>query len=310
MAGASSNASGQLGSIGGKLLTVAAKKWIAGGIVLLLAGAVAVPVLLKQNKEQEAVVTTEAAGAGQTEDGTGQSEAAGTQQPEKTETLPEQESELMAYYHGIYDRMRETHEWPKVSNSYTSCEGSLPVSDVENDLAYTVLDVDTDGREELVVCVMHAMDGNSARQFAVYKYQENTKDLVQLFGINESLYGESAKMVFYADGGVALFDGQDAERPGVNIYAYDADNAVYSWKGSVLYWSDTPENQNMIDVFPKDIDKDSDGVVWRLEEADVPEGVSPFTVFDKEGYDEWIQNSLNDKQEIDFSWTLFSEGWK
>lgn len=310
MTGASSNTSGQVGNVGIHLAGIAAKKWVVGGIVVLLAGAVAVPTLLKQDKEQEQVVTTEAVGAEQTEDIRGQSEAANTQQPEETSSPVEQESELIAYYHEVYDQMCETHEWPKVSNNYTSCEGALPVSNVENDLAYTVMDVDTDGQEEFVVCVMHAMDGNSERQLAVYKYQENTKDFVQLFGMNESLYGESAEVCFYANGGVALFDGQDAKRPSVNIYAYDAINAVYAWKGSVTYWSDTPENQDLFDVFPKDIDEDNDGVVWRSERADVPEGVSPFTVFDKEGYDEWRKNNLNEEEKIDFTWTLFSEGWK
>lgn len=305
-----SSATGKLGNAGIQLASTAAKKWIAGGIVLLLAGTVAVPNLLKHDQEQQPAVTTQAAKVGQTKDLSEQAEAASAEQTEEPPVVAEQESELMAYYHEVFDQIRKTGEWPKVSNDFTMCEGEINVSDVEKDLAYAVLDVNGDGEEELVVCMMHGKGGDTERQVAVYKYQKDTVNLKQIFGIMDSLYGEDAQLNFYRDKKAAILDGQDAERPGMGLYVYNSAEENYELKGNLIYWADTPENQDLMDSFPKDIDEDNDGVVWRLEELDVPEGVSPYSTFDSKGYDEWRQNNLNDGEKIEFAWTLFSEGWK
>lgn len=152
--------------------------------------------------------------------------------------------------------------------------------------AFAVLDVDGDGREELIFRFTTSVLGGMCE--VIYDYDAETDTL------REEL-SEWVSTTYYWNGLIKVEDshnhGKDPEGKGIwpySVYWYDADSDSYRLQYHVTSWDGQVNTEN----FPDELDTDGDGILYYiLEEGKTTEdaGVQPMN---RQEYDDWVKKTL------------------
>ncbi|MDE6846934.1 MAG: hypothetical protein K2J99_14390 [Lachnospiraceae bacterium] len=194
----------------------------------------------------------------------------------------------------LYDKYAEVLE--QIMTEHTDPNGRVYNVDerwgFENN-AFAILDVDGDGRQELI---FNFSTSNMAGMCEVVYDYDAEKDILR-----EELVAW-VNTTYYSNGLVKVSDshnhGKDPEAKGIwpyTLYQYDASNDSYQLQYHVTSW----DGQNNIEDFPSELDIDGDGVLYyTLEDGRTTEDpdVQPM---DRQEYDNWVKEILPEEHVMD-----------
>lgn len=166
---------------------------------------------------------------------------------------------------------------------------------------YAILDVDGDGRQELIFC-FHT--GNMASMCeVVYDYDVE----------KEVLREELAAWVdstYYSNGFVKVSDshnhGKDPEEKGIwpyTLYQYDADTDTYRLRYYVTSWDGQINSEN----FLRELDTDGDGILYYILEDGMAVEDTDAVPINRQEYDAWVKETLPEELVIDMNYYPMTE---
>ena len=159
---------------------------------------------------------------------------------------------------------------------------------------YAIADVDSDGKDELIISFTTAPVAGEVEQ--VYGY--NDADGTLKLKLNEF------PLVTYYTNGIAEVgwshnQGWSGRFWPHYAYRYNPQSDLYEQVGFVEGW----DKRVVSEGFPDDIDADGDGLVYDVRPADVDWTIGsryePERMMDGPAYEEWRQSYLNGSQEVE-----------
>lgn len=181
-------------------------------------------------------------------------------------------AKIRNYYAGILTEVK-----------YTNWEDT---GDSEYSNKYAIVDIDTDGKEELIVS--YTASDMAGMYEKVYEYDPDTDTLnleLETFPSN-TYYDNGVVSSRWSHGGILAY--RDDLFP-YTVYKYDAASDTYLEESSMEAW----EKEFNTEEFPKKVDKDKDGVVFSLGGGEY---------CDNAEYEAWRQTYFGDEQEINIPW--------
>lgn len=212
-----------------------------------------------------------------------------------------QEAKLKSCYAGIVNGVKYSF-LPDCDNSIERFDsyGDETEEDDEYVDKYAILDVDSDGRKELIISVTDTVVAGMLEM--IYEFNPETNELKQelaTFPANT-----------YYDNGVVKSGWSHNQGMGpdfwpFDLYVYDGESDTYIGKGSVDTWDKQyfPEDYEG-SKFPDELDSNGDGVLYYLMDED---GNGWDTLHDNADYDAWYQAYIGDAKEIEIPWKTVSD---
>ncbi len=161
-----------------------------------------------------------------------------------------------------------------------------------SDNKYAVLDIDGDGREELLVSISNA---SMAGMFeSVYDYNSQSGEW------NQQLV-EFPSLTYY-DNGTAKAEWSHNQGLGESLwpftlYRYDAQSDAYQEVGSVDTWEKSYREQDYEgNSFPDELDTDQDGILYYIYQ---PGGQANETPVNKSEYEQWLGSYVGNAQPVE-----------
>lgn len=277
----SAGVSGNAASLVSKLAGTAVKKYIIGIAALVLTGT-SIVFVVKSNHTPPSAFSEESTDI--TED------TGGELRTEEQPTIdPERQTLIRRYYHDMYGKMCETHQWPD--------ETDMDVSgDFMANTRYTVFDFDGDGYEEFVVSVTDA-DYMKSYLEKMYKYNPDTGECTEILSI--------CPWAEYYDNGTAYGPMDNSYRFGKNLFQYDPERDRYVNQAYIFRWSRSEWEEYSGHPFPEHKDMDGDGMVWCFIDSD-----DNYSYMDQADYETWYEELMGAERKIEVPWLLFSEEWQ
>ncbi len=167
--------------------------------------------------------------------------------------------------------------------------------------SFSIIDIDFDGKEELVLRWENACMAGMVE--IVYGYEDGV--------IFEELR-EFPSMRFYENGIVEVDwshnQGLAGEFWPYEIYHYDADTDSYQNIGTVDAWDKSLSEKNYEDeLFPADIDKDGDGVIYYVLPVAWEWPYDDEYLMDGAEYEAWQKEKIGDASEIEILYQSLTE---
>ncbi|MCR4725051.1 MAG: hypothetical protein K5772_06425 [Clostridia bacterium] len=166
---------------------------------------------------------------------------------------------------------------------------------------YAILDIDGDGKNELVLRVAQTI--MASMQENIYAYDEETGGLVLelcAFPVSTYLCGGSAVQSGWSHG-------TGTEGPDFwpfNVYNYNEETDEYDFNGYCAQAClEAMKEMGWEDRFPAEYDKDGDGIIYEISN-DV---TGDLEWVDEDGYQFWYNNLFGDEQPLDIPWKTMDE---
>ncbi len=149
---------------------------------------------------------------------------------------------------------------------------------------FAVCDIDSDGKEELII--QYTTAGMGGMTEVIYGYDSVSKT------VREEIM-EFPMLTYYENGiieaGWSHNQGAGGDFWPFTVYRYDGASDTYKWLGSAEAWDSSYREADFEgNAFPEEIDVDGDGVLYYLasvkENGDVDWHPAPV---DREAYDQW-----------------------
>ena len=160
--------------------------------------------------------------------------------------------------------------------------------------AFAILDVDGDGREELIFNFNASNMGAMCE--VVYDY-DTEKDILR-----EELAAEWVDTTYYSNGFVKVSashnHGKDPETRGIwpyNLYLYDVSTDSYQLKYHVTSW----DGQINSEDFPDELDTDGDGLLYYVLEDGKETEDADVQPMNRQEYDNWVDETLPEWRVMD-----------
>ncbi|MBQ3660664.1 MAG: hypothetical protein IJQ41_05270 [Firmicutes bacterium] len=166
---------------------------------------------------------------------------------------------------------------------------------------YAILDIDGDGRNELVLRIAQTI--MASMQENIYAYDEETGEIVQ------ELW--AFPLCTYLRGGLAIQSGWShgtgAEGPDFwpfNVFYYNEETDEYDLDGYCAQISlEAMKEIGWEDRFPAEYDKDGDGIIYEISN----ETTGDLEWVDEDGYQFWYNNLFGDEPPLDIPWKTLDE---
>lgn len=157
----------------------------------------------------------------------------------------------------------------------------------EYDNQYAIVDVDADGKEELMVSIVNT--DMAGMKEVVYEYDPDTDTLNEEFmEFPSNHYYDNGTVASYLSH-VQGYSIREDLHP-YTVYVYDKDSDTYMEESSMEAW----EREFNTEEFPDDADKDGDGVVFSLD------GNEEYC--DNAEYQAWQETYFGGAKEISIPW--------
>lgn len=169
---------------------------------------------------------------------------------------------------------------------------------------YAIYDIDLDGREELLLSVTSStMAGMNE---AIYDYDFHSNELTtQLLEFPLTTYYDNGVIT----AGWSHNQGLGPDFTPYDLYQYEAKDDTYIKIGSVDTWDKHyfPVDTWTDTVFPDELDKDGDGVIFLIRVEEEEEG----TWYDNAAYEEWLQSYVGTANKVEIPWqSIHNEEWQ
>ncbi len=166
---------------------------------------------------------------------------------------------------------------------------------------YAILDIDGDGKNELLLRIAQTI--MASMQENIYAYDEETGEIVQ------ELW--AFPICTYLCGGTAIQSGWShgtgAEGPDFwpfNVFNYNEETDAYDLNGYCAQFSlEAMKEMGWEDRFPAEYDKDGDGVIYEISN----ETTGDLEWVDEDGYQFWYNNLFGDEPPLDIPWKTLDE---
>ena len=232
------------------------------------------------------------------------------EQPEQTEPEPQPEpepepvSEFAAYNEAAEKAYREALQTYVDLGTLPGYEESIPYSEYADgewtDL-YAIMDIDGDGKDELVWRVAQTI--MASMQENIYSYDEETGELVQEMG--------AFPVCAYYRGGLAVQSGWShgtgMEGPDFwpfNVFVYSEETDTYEYCGYCAQAClDAMKEMGNEDQFPAEADLDGDGIIYEITN----ETTGDLNWVDEDGYQFWLQNMFSSEPPVEMPWKTLDE---
>lgn len=215
------------------------------------------------------------------------------------ETAEQEELEKLRIRHQYADVLSQlicTYQLPDGEMLESVYEWNADMSDN----SYAILDVDGDGREELVISYS---TGSMADMFeAVYDYDPKTDTLTQELRVFPWVeYYDNGKLLAYASHNHSYGDFWP-----VGLYQYDAGSNTYIQSAYVDTW-DKNLWESIYDyetggqiLFPEELDTDHDGILYRIQEGDSEDYLWSERSYrsNEEDYQKWYDSHMQGAEKL------------
>lgn len=167
-----------------------------------------------------------------------------------------------------------------------------------SDNKFAIYDIDSDGKEELLVVIITGPMAGKMEQ--IYRYDEKADKLVLQFV-------EFPALAFYSDGHIKADWSHNQGHAGESfwpytLYAYDAQSDSYKVSATVDAWDKKIADKNYDgEAFPDKIDNNGHGIVFLLTVNDSTKTLS------KEDYDSWYKQQLGNATKIELDYTSLTK---
>ncbi len=166
---------------------------------------------------------------------------------------------------------------------------------------YAILDIDGDGKNELVLRIAQTI--MASMQENIYAYDEETGEIVQ------ELW--AFPICTYLCGGTAIQSGWShgtgAEGPDFwpfNVFNYNEETDAYDLNGYCAQFSlEAMKEMGWEDRFPAEYDKDGDGIIYEISN----ETTGDLEWVDEDAYQFWYNNLFGDEPPLDIPWKALDE---
>ena len=166
---------------------------------------------------------------------------------------------------------------------------------------YAILDIDGDGKNELLLRIAQTI--MASMQENIYAYDEETGEIVQ------ELW--AFPLCTYLCDGLAIQSGWShgtgAEGPDFwpfNVFQYNSETDLYDLDGYCAQFSlEAMKEMGWEDRFPAEYDKDGDGVIYEISN----ETTGDLEWVDEDGYQFWYNNLFGDEPPLDIPWKTLDE---
>lgn len=208
------------------------------------------------------------------------------------ETTPDNGAMLEAYQFGLQQIAFE-HVYPDGTDTgFDSASGFI------EDNHFAILDINGDGKDELIVQFVTApMAGNMETVYAYNEAENSLKAILTVF-----------PAVTYYDNGIVKEEwshGSGLSGEGYwpyNLYRYEETTGTYELIAEVNMWSrDVDVVDYKGDPYPEDIDAENAGTVFILTRDGVTETVSKST------YEAWLSGVMGDAQTVTVPYQALTE---
>ena len=235
-----------------------------------------------------------------------QPEPQAPEQPEQPEPEPEPEpvSEYAEYNAKAEEAYREALQTFVVLGTLPGSEEAISYSeyaDGEWTDMYAIMDIDGDGKDELVIRVAQTI--MASMQENIYAYDEEAGEMVQelwAYPLCEYYRGGSAIQSGWSHG-------TGAEGPDFwpfNFFFYNAETDTYDFDGYCSQFClDAMKEMGWDDRFPAEYDKDGDGIIYEISN----ETTGDLEWVDEEQYQFWYNNLFGDEPPLDMQWNTMDE---
>ena len=169
-----------------------------------------------------------------------------------------------------------------------------------SDNKFSLCDIDKDGNVELLlVYITTSMAGNVE---IIYDYDETTGNVREEFAEFPS--------VTHFDNGILKADW--SHNPGLSgrswpytLYQYNLENDVYEAVAMIEAWDkDMADKDYEGNLFPDDIDKDGDGLVYYIMNPDKYELTDPVDFYE---YEKWLESYCREEEIIKIPYQALTE---
>lgn len=246
-----------------------------------------VPEGVAGSEDETAANLTESEGAAEATEGTEQTEAIGEQdETEQAQVAANTTPQTSAGYETYRKLLQEQLDYMIAHPE----EYDMDAATIE----FALLDVDRDGREELLIAkAPYVMAGMSAE---IYDYNPDTAELYLEFS------GFPAFAIY--DNGVICEEASHNQGKGeklwpYSLHKYDAAKDIYSCMAYIDSW----DKELVPDGFPEAVDVDGDGTVYYINEG---EWTNEKAV-DNAVYEEWLAPYMAGAEEVAVTWTKLTE---
>lgn len=198
-------------------------------------------------------------------------------------------AQVRHYYAGILSQITAAWQLP---------DGELDTSSLENgfgkmsDNRFAVVDIDGDGREELIVCYVNA--NMAGMMEMIYDYDP-------ILGELKRELTEWPSLTYYDNGMIkaeASHNHTHGEFWPFALYQYEAESDSYQQIAYVHTWdkeiSDVYEEQ----PFPEELDTDGDGTLFNISEGSEPSYEYEDYKYNQADYEAWYHGMMEGAQEI------------
>ncbi len=225
----------------------------------------------------------------------GKNGTAASQSTEKsTESAAQVQSSLMKEaYRTALEQICTEHKLPD-GTDLGSDDSFGPMSDNH----FAIYDIDSDGKDELLVVISSAPMAGMMEQ--IYRYDEAVGKLV-------SQFVEFPALAFYSDGHIKADWSHNQGHAGESfwpytLYVYDAQSDSYKVSATVDAWDKKIADKNYDgEAFPDKIDANGHGIVFLLTVDDSTKTLS------KEDYENWYNQQLGNATEVKIEYTAITK---
>ena len=166
---------------------------------------------------------------------------------------------------------------------------------------YAILDIDGDGKNELLLRIAQTI--MASMQENIYAYDQETGEVVQ------ELW--AFPICTYLCGGTAIQSGWShgtgAEGPDFwpfNVFQYNAETDEYDLDGYCAQAClEAMKEMGWEDRFPAEYDKDGDGIIYEISN----ETTGDLEWVDEDAYQFWYNNLFGDEPPLDIPWKTLDE---
>lgn len=263
----------------------------------------AAPLRKEQSEEEDAVVSTEEQKEVPSESHAQDEEVSGAVVDQKQEEIaakPEEapsekgeelwRAQIRHYYGGILSQIIGVRQLP---------DGELDTSSLDagfgkmRDNHFAVIDIDGDGREELIVSYVNATMAGMME--IIYDYDPVLGELKQEFTQFPALT--------YYDNGIIKAEASHNHSQGefwpFALYQYDSDSDSYVEIGYVSSWDkEIADEWYEGQPFPDELDVDGDGTVFNIRDMGGNSGDYEDFKYNQADYEEWIQSFIGGAKEL------------